>query len=120
MDMNNMSTENMNETRRFSVNKTFFVIAGIAFFIVPWIFPRLGNYAPGAAILAGACCAFAFGNPFREVTAKAVSPLLGAAIVGMGFGMNLPAVLKAGASGFSIRFWEYRQGWGSEFCWGKN
>lgn len=100
MDMNNMSTENMNETRRFSVNKTFFVIAGIAFFIVPWIFPRLGNYAPGAAILAGACCAFAFGNPFREVTAKAVSPLLGAAIVGMGFGMNLPAVLKAGASGF--------------------
>ncbi len=81
-------------------NQVVFIVLSIAAFAVPWIFPAVSNYAPGAAILIGAVYISCFGNPFVEYTTKIVSPMLGAAIVGMGCGMNLPSVLKAGAGGF--------------------
>lgn len=90
----------MKNAAKQTMNQVEFAVLSAAFFVVPWIFPQLNNYAPGAAILAGAAYVFAFGNPFATYTAQWVSPMLGAAIVGMGFGMNLPAVLKAGGSGF--------------------
>ena len=89
----------MNATVRLKAKEIGFCALGAAFFVVPWLVPGLNQYAPGAAVLAGAIFAFAVGNPFPETTSRLTHPLLGAAIVGMGFGMNLPAVLKAGAEG---------------------
>ena len=81
-----------------------FIVLALAFFIVPWIVPALlgskfiwvRNYAPGAAVIIGIIFAVTVGNPFAKITGKLSSQLLGAAIVLMGFGMNLNKVLSAG------------------------
>ena len=88
--------------------QTAFIILAAAFFIVPWLVPALAgkqymwirNYAPGAAVITGIIFAVSVGNPFARQTGKISSYLLGAAIVLMGFGMNLGKVLQAGAHGF--------------------
>lgn len=79
--------------------KVAYLICALLFFAGTWAAPGLNNYASGAAVLAGAIFAWLLGNPLREHSTKLVHPLLGWAIVGMGFGMNLPAVLRAGAGG---------------------
>ena len=76
-----------------------FLAVAAAFFIVPWVCAPVRDYAPGVAVIAGVIFAVTWGNPFSAVTGKLTSPLLGAAIVGMGFGMNLIDVLHAGANG---------------------
>ena len=76
-----------------------FLAVAAAFFVVPWACPVLRNYAPGVAVIAGVIFAVTYGNPFASVTGKLTSTLLGASIVGMGFGMNLVDVLRAGANG---------------------
>ena len=70
------------------VKQIIFLILAAAFFFVPWIYAPLRNHAPGIAVICGVVFAIAWGNPFEKQTAKLTSPLLGAAIVGMGFGMN--------------------------------
>ncbi len=80
--------------------KFVFIFLAAAFFTVPWIWECTRDWAPGIAVLAGIVFAVAWGNPFAEYTSKITSPLLGVAIVGMGCGMNLITVLRAGASGF--------------------
>lgn len=50
-------------------------------------------------MIAGIVFAVTIGNPFSKVTGKLTSTLLGATIVGMGCGMNLIDVLRAGANG---------------------
>lgn len=77
----------------------FFISLAGAFFVVPWISKPVRDYAPGVAVLAGIIFAVVIGNPFQKYTGKMTSHLLGATIVGMGFGMNLIEVLKAGANG---------------------
>ncbi|MDD4816614.1 MAG: putative sulfate exporter family transporter [Victivallaceae bacterium] len=77
-----------------------FVAAAAAFFVIPWIFKPTRDYAPGLAVILGIAFSVTWGNPFSKVTAKLTSTLLGATIVGMGCGMNLIAVLHAGANGF--------------------
>lgn len=81
------------------VKQVIFLVLAAAFFLLPWIFPAVRNHAPGVAVLCGVAFAVLWGNPYEAVTAKLTSPLLGAAIVGMGFGMNLAEVLRAGAHG---------------------
>lgn len=84
--------------------KTVFTIIALAFFIVPWLVPAVRNYAPGVAVIAGIIFAVSWGNPFAKLTGKLSSTLLGAAIVGMGAGMDLGKVLAAGAQGFVYTF----------------
>ncbi len=86
------------------IRKIAFLSLAAAFFILPWVFPVLRNYAPGVAVIAGIVFAVTAGNPYSALTAKLASPLLGAAIVGMGAGMNLEKVLTAGAQGIVYTF----------------
>ncbi|MBO5765280.1 MAG: putative sulfate exporter family transporter [Lentisphaeria bacterium] len=82
------------------IKKFLFTALTIAFFAVPWIWSPARDWAPGLAVLAGIVFSVLWGNPFVERTSKYTSNLLGATIVGMGFGMDLVKVLKAGGSGF--------------------
>lgn len=63
-----------------------------AFSLTPWTSPAL-------ALALGAAFALAFGNPFPRRSAAAAKWLLQASVVGLGFGMPLAAVARAGASG---------------------
>lgn len=84
--------------------KTAFIILALAFFIVPWAWSPARDWTPGLAVLAGIIFSVAWGNPFAAYTSKMTSNLLGATIVGMGFGMNLIEVLRSGANGFLYTF----------------
>ena len=81
------------------IRKTFYLLLAAAFFAVPCFWKPARDYAPGLAVIAGIIFAVTWGNPFKEYTSKFTSTLLGATIVGMGFGMDLMEVLKAGANG---------------------
>ncbi|BDG09140.1 YeiH family protein [Anaeromyxobacter paludicola] len=54
----------------------------------------------GAALLGGAALALTLGNPWPASTRRAVKRLLPLAVVGLGGGMDLRAVLATGARGF--------------------
>ena len=86
------------------LKKILFIISALAFFFVPWLFAPARDWAPGIAVLAGIIFSIIWGNPFVRYTSKITSNLLGATIVGMGFGMNLNAVLRAGSNGFLYTF----------------
>lgn len=86
------------------LKKSVFIFLAFAFFIVPWAWSPARDYAPGIAVLAGIIFSVVWGNPFAQYTAAMTSNLLGATIVGMGFGMNLVDVLRAGANGFLYTF----------------
>lgn len=62
------------------------------FALTPWASPPL-------ALGLGAGFALALGNPFEGSTARASKWLLQACVVGLGFGMPLAAVARAGATG---------------------
>ena len=81
------------------VRKITFILVAAAFFAVPWFWKEARDWAPGLAVVAGILFSVCWGNPFREFTGKITSQLLGATIVGMGCGMNLIEVLRAGANG---------------------
>lgn len=89
------------------LRQTLFAALSLAVFLIPWILTdlrpewKVTNYAPGLAIILGVLCTACFGNPLAGFTQKAVSPLLGATIVGMGCSMDLIHVLKTGGSGFA-------------------
>jgi uncharacterized integral membrane protein (TIGR00698 family) len=68
----------------------FVALAALA--LTPWATPAL-------ALGAGAAFALTAGNPFAARTARASRWLLQACVVGLGFGMPLAAVLRAGAQG---------------------
>lgn len=69
----------------------FFLI--LAFTLSPWASPPL-------ALLAGIAFALTLKHPYSKESKKYAKLLLQASVVGLGFGMNLQEVLKAGASGF--------------------
>lgn len=81
------------------IRKIVFLLLSAGFFAVPWLVPAARDYAPGIAVLAGIVFAVTVGNPFPRVTAKMTPLLLGWTIVGMGCGMNLMDVLRAGSNG---------------------
>lgn len=70
----------------------FVFLALAAFTLTPWVSPAL-------ALALGAAFALSVGNPFPGRTAAASKWLLQASVVGLGFGMPLAAVVRAGASG---------------------
>lgn len=69
-----------------------FLITALAC-LAPWI-------SSGFALALGCFFALVLGNPFLSRTQKLAGPLLQWSVVGMGAGMNLEVVLRAGASGF--------------------
>lgn len=79
----------------------FVAVAGF-FFFGPWAWPEFRNHAAGVAVVSGVIYALLFGNPFLARTSKLSGTLLGVAIVGMGGGMNLLQVLRAGADGLML------------------
>lgn len=56
------------------------------------------------ALLLGISIALIFGNPYIQKTQKLIRPLLAWAIVGLGAGVNLSIILKAGSQGFFFTF----------------
>src|SRR5271156_4337395 len=69
----------------------FFVILALSF--SGWLSPPL-------ALSAGILFGFIFPHPYAAQSPRAARFLLQAAVVGLGFGMNLHQVLRAGRSGF--------------------
>jgi len=68
-------------------------LAGLLFSLSPWASPPL-------ALAIGLVLGLTFTNPFSRATKRITTALLQASVVGLGFGMNLHQVLKAGRSGF--------------------
>ena len=96
-----------------------FLAFAAAFLLLPLFCPPLRNHAPGVAVICGVIFSVAWGNPFETITSKLTAPLLGAAIVGMGFGMNLTQVLRAGAHGIVYTCAEIALGLGLGVWMGK-
>lgn len=80
------------EVRGQTGSKILF-LAGLLFSVTPWASPPL-------ALALGLALGLSVGNPFRRLTKRVTTTLLQASVVGLGFGMNLHQVLKAGRSGF--------------------
>ncbi len=73
--------------------KKLFFISSFIICLTPWVNSSL-------ALLLGLMTALSFGNPFSNHSKKLTKRFLAIAIVGMGFGVNLSAVTKAGMDGF--------------------
>ena len=73
-------------------SKILFVL-GLAFCLTPWASPPL-------ALLAGLFFGAIASHPYPGESRQISKYLLQAAVVGLGFGMNLQQVLRAGRSGF--------------------
>jgi uncharacterized integral membrane protein (TIGR00698 family) len=67
--------------------------------MVPVTVPELKHLASPIALGAGVAFALLIGNPWPAASAKHAKKLLQASVVGLGFGMSLSAVWKAGAEG---------------------
>jgi uncharacterized integral membrane protein (TIGR00698 family) len=65
----------------------------LLFSLSPWASPPL-------ALALGLALGLTFGNPYGKQTRKTTKWLLQASVVGLGFGMNLYQVIRAGRSGF--------------------
>jgi uncharacterized integral membrane protein (TIGR00698 family) len=68
-------------------------LAGLLFCLTPWASPPL-------ALLAGLAFGAVASHPYPGESRQISKYLLQAAVVGLGFGMNLQQVLRAGRSGF--------------------
>jgi uncharacterized integral membrane protein (TIGR00698 family) len=64
-----------------------------AFTLLPFV-------SPGIALMAGIVIALTIQNPFPESTARTITPLLQISVIGLGAGMNLIEVGRAGVHGF--------------------
>jgi len=72
----------------------------IAFFFLGLLCAASGFASPPVALAIGLVFGLAFRHPFVRQSARLSKILLQASVVGLGFGMNLHAVLHAGRSGF--------------------
>jgi len=69
-------------------------------FFAGLILAASGMISPPLALLGGLIYGFSFAMPYPKQTRTASRWLLQASVVGLGFGMNLHQVVRAGASGF--------------------
>ncbi|HUM05531.1 MAG TPA: putative sulfate exporter family transporter [Terriglobales bacterium] len=69
-------------------------------FLLALAFSASGWASPPLALAIGLIFGLAFKNPFPEAARSGSRILLQASVVGLGFGMNLHDVLRAGRSGF--------------------
>lgn len=74
------------------MSKILFVVL-LAFAASPWASPPI-------ALLCGLIFAFVAHHPFAERSRKLTRYLLQVSVIGLGFGMNLQQVVRAGRSGF--------------------
>jgi uncharacterized integral membrane protein (TIGR00698 family) len=56
--------------------------------------------SPGIALMLGICIALTLGNAYLFTTARLIPPLLQVSVIGLGAGMNLSEVGRAGVHGF--------------------
>jgi uncharacterized integral membrane protein (TIGR00698 family) len=56
--------------------------------------------SPGVALIVGIAIALTMGNPYPFITARIITPLLQVSVIGLGAGMNLLEVGRAGVHGF--------------------
>jgi len=56
--------------------------------------------SPGIALMVGIALALTLGNPYPLTTARIITPLLQISVIGLGAGMNLTEVGRAGVHGF--------------------
>jgi uncharacterized integral membrane protein (TIGR00698 family) len=75
------------------------VISQVFFFLL-LIFAASPWASPPIALLCGLVFAFAAHHPYAEQSRRITKYLLQASVVGLGFGMNLQQVIRAGRSGF--------------------
>ncbi len=68
------------------------IVIAAVFCLSPWSSPPL-------ALALGMTLALTLGNPYDQIAKHAAKWLLQACVVGLGFGMNLAAMLQAGRSG---------------------
>jgi uncharacterized integral membrane protein (TIGR00698 family) len=71
-----------------------------ALFILAFLAAASGLVSPPAALAAGIVLGLSFTHPYPSVSGTFARILLQAAVVALGFGMNLHDVVKAGRSGF--------------------
>jgi uncharacterized integral membrane protein (TIGR00698 family) len=69
-------------------------------FLLALILAGSGLISPPIALLGGLIYGFAVTHPYPEESKRAARFLLQASVVGLGFGMNLHEILRAGRSGF--------------------
>src|SRR5262245_34749365 len=69
-------------------------------FVLCLLVSASGYVSPPVALVIGLLFCLLFTNPFPAQTRKVSKILLQASVVGLGFGMNLHEVLRAGRSGF--------------------
>jgi uncharacterized integral membrane protein (TIGR00698 family) len=69
-------------------------------FVLGFVLCATGVVSPPLALALGLLYGFSFVHPFRSESRTATKFLLQASVVGLGFGMNLHQVLRAGRSGF--------------------
>ncbi|MGK2858422.1 MAG: YeiH family protein [Thermoanaerobaculia bacterium] len=74
--------------------RVVFVVAALAC-LTPWI-------SPPVALAIGLAIGLMFGNPWPKETSKATKFLLQASVVGLGFGMNMAAVIRVGTQGIGF------------------
>lgn len=91
-----MSHEKPRCLDRQRVSKLLLPVAALAC-LTPWI-------SPVVALLGGMIIALTMGNPYIDKTPKLTRWLLCLSIVGLGAGMNLTTVTKAGVEGISYTF----------------
>lgn len=68
-------------------------------FVLGFVLCATGIVSPPLALALGLLYGFSFVHPFRSESRTATKFLLQASVVGLGFGMNLHQVLRAGRSG---------------------
>ena len=76
--------------RRPAARAAFLLLAAAC--LTPWV-------GPPTSLAAGVALAILVGNPFAAESRRVSKPLLQASVVFLGFGMDLPSVLRAGAGG---------------------
>ena len=69
-------------------------------FFIGLILAASGLFSPPIALVGGLVYGFSFGHPFHSEARNLSKLLLQASVVGLGFGMNLQQVMRAGRSGF--------------------
>jgi len=81
------------------LKKIIFISTALLVGLLPCFHESARHFAPGLAVTCGSLFAVLWGNPFARLTGRVTAPMLGAAIVLMGCGMDFFAVLSAGAHG---------------------
>ena len=74
---------------------TILLALGAAFSLTPFATPAL-------ALGAGIAIALGVGNPWRHITARVSGRLLQASVVGLGFGIPVSALVRAGLAGMGV------------------